>query len=82
MVTRDRFDVSRCDLFLANLLLSKEVSIGTMVEYGWADAFRKPIITLMKKDGIYEHPFINELSGFIAEDIKEAVEIIKNVLLP
>jgi len=53
-----------------------------MVEYGWADAFRKPIITLMKKDGIYEHPFINELSGFIAEDIKEAVEIIKNVLLP
>jgi nucleoside 2-deoxyribosyltransferase len=82
IVTRDRFDVSRCDLFLANLFLSEKVSIGTMVEFGWADAYRKPIVTIMREEGIYRHPFILELSSFITENIEEAAEVIKSILLP
>jgi len=81
IVTRDRFDVSRCDLFFANLSTSSKISIGTMVEFGWADFKRKPIITLLKKDDIiYQHPFIYELSSFIVHDLNTAAEIIKNFL--
>ncbi|MBU1252210.1 MAG: nucleoside 2-deoxyribosyltransferase [Nanoarchaeota archaeon] len=51
IVSRDRFDVENCNIMLANLLGLKEKSTGTMVEYGWADAFRKPIITVIEKEG-------------------------------
>lgn len=42
--TRDRWDVKRSDVVLMNLLGAQQVSIGTMVEVGWADAYRVPIV--------------------------------------
>jgi len=41
-VGRDRFDVQTCDLLLVNLLGATSVSIGTMFELAWTDAWRKP----------------------------------------
>ncbi len=49
IATRDRFDVASCNVMLAYLLGAEKVSIGTMIEFGWADAARKPIITIMGK---------------------------------
>lgn len=48
-VARDRLDVMRCDAVLMNFLGAKTVSIGTCVEIGWADAFRKPVILAMEE---------------------------------
>ena len=45
--TRDMWDVRRCDAILFNLLNAEKVSIGTMIEYGWASAFNKPMITVI-----------------------------------
>jgi hypothetical protein len=36
-MTRDRFDATRCDVLLVNLLGAERVSIGTMMEVAWAD---------------------------------------------
>ena len=82
-ITRDRFDVKSCNIMLANLLGLEKITLGTMIEYGWADAYRKPIITVMEKEGnIHEHYFIRELTGFRVETLEEGLTIAKTVLIP
>ncbi len=83
IVTRDRHDVRTSDLMLVNLRDAPRVSVGTPVEYGWADAFGIPVITVMEKEGsLYDHPFIRGLSGYRVETLEEGIELVKAVLLP
>ncbi len=84
IVARDRFDVGfNCDILLANLLGAEKVSIGTIIEYGWADAFRKPIITIIEKQGNpHNHSMIRELSGFTVDTLEEGLSIAKAILTP
>ncbi len=73
IVNRDRNDVMNCDLLFADLRGAAKASIGSMVEYGWADAFRKPIVTLMEKEGNpHEHAFVNQMSTYVTDDFDEA----------
>jgi hypothetical protein len=44
LTTRDRWDAMRCDVLLVNLLGATKVSIGTVLEFGWADAMDIPIV--------------------------------------
>ncbi len=63
IVTRDRNDVMTCGAMLANLVGASRVSIGSMIEYGWANAWQKPIVTIIEKDSnTHEHSFIREIS--------------------
>lgn len=81
IATRDRFDVTSCDIMLVNFLGAKKVSIGTIVEYGWADAARKPIITVIEKEGNpHDHSMIKELTGFRVENLDEGLLIAKAIL--
>lgn len=79
IVARDRFDVSRCDMMLVNFSGAERVSIGTCVEYGWANAYEKPICTVI--DSLHEHVFINELSGWVVGSLDEGLDVVKHVLL-
>lgn len=81
LTTRDRFDVTSCDILLANLLGAKKVSIGTMIEYGWADMARKPIITVIEKEGnSHDHSIVRELTGFRVENLDEGLYVAKAIL--
>lgn len=81
IVTRDRYDVMNCDLVLVNLLGAPKVSCGTPVEYGWADAFRKPIITVIEDEGSpYDHPFVRQLTGYRVNTLDEGLSIAKILL--
>lgn len=61
IIERDHNDVKICDLVFVNLLGAKRVSIGTMVELGWAMAYRKPIILVMEAMGnIHDHPMVTQ----------------------
>ena len=81
LTTRDRFDVMTCDVMLANFLGADKVSKGTLIEFGWADAFRKPIITVIEKEGNpHEHPFIRELTGFRVETLDEGLKVARSIL--
>jgi nucleoside 2-deoxyribosyltransferase len=81
IVTRDRFDVMSCNVMLSNLLGAKKISIGTVIECGWADAFRKPIITVIEKEGNpHEHAMIRELTGFRVEDLDKGLYIARAIL--
>lgn len=82
LVTRDRFDVMRCDAMLVNLIGAKDISIGTCVEFGWADAYRKPIITAIGENDVHDHGFIHQLSGFVVRTLDEAIEVAQAILSP
>lgn len=76
------WDVRRSDAILFNLLGAEKVSIGTMIEYGWASAFYKPIITVMEnakgeKRNVHEHLIIRRLSGFRVETLDEGLAVVK-----
>lgn len=80
IVARDRNDVLRCDAVLMYLVGAPKASIGTMVELGWADAFRKPIIAVMTPSDVHWHAFVRELSGFIVPTLGEGIDLCVEVL--
>jgi len=81
ITTRDRWDVQTADAVLFNLLGAKRVSIGTMIEYGWADARRIPIITCIEPTGnIHDHPMLREITGFRVDNLQDAVELLDRIL--
>lgn len=82
ITARDRFDATRSDVVLMNLLGATRVSIGTMIEAGWADAARRPIVIAMEEDNVHRHAMLNEVAGFIVPTLEEAVAVVKAVLIP
>jgi len=51
VITRDRNDVRTCDVVVACFLGAIDrPSIGTAVEFGWADAYRKPLVMVVEDD--------------------------------
>jgi hypothetical protein len=78
---RDRFDVMRCDLLLANLLGAQAASIGSIGEIFWADAFRKPIIIVREPFGNpHQHAMLDALAGWVLHDLDEAITCVIKVL--
>mgnify|MGYP001573957807 CR=1 FL=1 len=79
---RDRMDVMRSDLVLVNLLDAQKVSIGTVMEIAWADAWRKPLVIVMGEHNMHWHAMIREVAGFIVPTLDEAIAITSAVLSP
>lgn len=76
IVTRDRFDCRRCDVALFNLLGAKKSGQGTFVEMGWADAYGKPIIVVIEKEGNpFDGLFLREMADYVAATLEEALSI-------
>lgn len=82
IMTRDRLDSTRSDMVLMNLVGATRVSIGTMIEAGWADGARVPLVVAMEDDNIHRHAMLNEAAGFIVPTLEQAVAVVKAVLLP
>lgn len=81
LITRDRFDVASCDVLFVNFLGARDVSIGSLFELAWADAYRKPIVTVMEREGnVHDHKFVREVTGFRAEDLKRGLEITRAIM--
>lgn len=79
-ILRDKIDVQRCDIVLMNLLGASYVSIGTMVELGWADAYGKPVVLVMEPGNVHTHGFVRSLARFKCSSLAEAFETIKTIL--
>ena len=81
VMTRDRFDATRCDVLLVNLLGADRVSIGTVMEIAWADLSRIPIVCAIEPSGNpHEHMMIHEALGYRVPTLKEAIHIVKIIL--
>lgn len=83
ITTRDRFDCMGSDLVVFYLLGAERISIGTMIELGWADAARNPAILIIEKTGNpHEHPMLRETTQFRVDNMKDAIAIAEIILLP
>lgn len=81
ITTRDRWDATRCDLVLANLVGAEKVSIGTVMELAWADAARKPIILVIEPEkNVHDHAMVREVTGFRVSTLEEGLKIAKAIL--
>ncbi len=81
IMTRDFFDCQNCDIVLANLLDTKKVSIGTVMEIAWAYAFNKPLILVLEHEGnVHEHAMIREATGFRVDTVDKAISVANAVL--
>ncbi len=83
IMTRDRFDATRCDVLLVNLLGATRVSIGTTMEIAWADLKRTPIVLCMEAPGTdnpHEHCMITEAVGFRCTTLDEGLHVVRSIL--
>jgi hypothetical protein len=81
VMTRDRFDATRCDVLFVNLLGTEKVSIGTVMEIAWADLCRTPIVCAMEVGNVHEHMMVNEAIGFRVGSIDEGLHTIRAILM-
>lgn len=84
IVARDRMDCMSRDLVIANLLGAERVSIGTCIEFGWADAARVPIVVIVEAEWTnpHDHAMILRLTDFSVPTLDDALDIAAAVLLP
>jgi Nucleoside 2-deoxyribosyltransferase. len=81
IMTRDRFDATRCSALLVNLLGATRVSVGTVMEIAWADAKRTPIVAVMEEEGNpHHHGMVLEAIGFRVATLNEAIHVLKVML--
>lgn len=82
ITTRDRYDCMGSDLVIFNLLGAQRISIGTMIELGWADAARNPAILIMEKEGNpHDHPMVRNTTQFRVDNVKDAIALTEIILL-
>lgn len=78
---KDRFDVWRCDAVVVNLLGAATVSIGSVGEIFWADAWDKPCIVVMETNGnVHDHCMIREAASLVVPRLEDAADIVNTML--
>lgn len=82
-IRRDRYDVLRSHIVLANLTDSektKTVSQGTVWEMVWASEHHKFLIVIMKKGNPHWHSFNRDAASILLPNLDEALEYMKDTL--
>lgn len=77
---RDRFDVQRSDVLLANFLGAPRVSIGSCFELAWASLLQKPYILVMEPEGNpHDHVFVTQTATYRVASLEEGCALIKTM---
>ena len=83
ITTMDHFDVKTADLIFVNFLGAKKLSAGTVMELGWAYAYRKPVVCAIDPDDtVHAHPMIDEAIGYRLPSLDAAIAVTQAILLP
>jgi hypothetical protein len=84
IVRKDKLDVRRSTIVVANFLDAKVVSQGSLIELGWADMADKDIMLIMEKDGsnVHDRFFARDLASYRVDSVEEAAHTINALLLP
>lgn len=81
VMSRDFFDVKRADLLLVNLLGTKRVSIGTVMEIGWAWHMQKPVVVIAEPDNEHvTHLMMQEAISVVVPDIATGIRVVQSYL--
>ena len=84
ITTRDRSDLKNSDAMVACFLDSQDrLSGGTFIEYGWADAWRIPIIGIgFRDDPNLAHLMARDIIGYRVDTLEEGAAILGALLTP
>lgn len=78
---RDYNDVKTSDAILVNLLGTRKISIGTVMEIAWARVFQIPTILIMEEENIHQHGMLT-FGNIVVINIHEGIKAIKQIILP
>ncbi len=74
---RDKFDSTRADILVVNLLNSKRISIGTMMEVAWANLSGRFVVVVMEKEGNpHMHAFVREAASIRFQNTEDAIDYV------
>lgn len=77
---RDRDDVRTSDLIIANFASPERVSIGTVIECAWADAYRKLLIVVLPEHSPANHAMLKEIAQFVVPTLDQALALVPPIL--
>lgn len=77
---RDHWMVKQCDILYANLIGTKTVSIGGMMEMAWAYDNDKHIIVSLEKENIHAHAFVYEAADIVYENHEDAITYLEQLV--
>jgi hypothetical protein len=75
---RNRHQIAKSDALLCNLLHAKDrVSIGSVGEIHWANAFNVPIIIIRESRGnIHDHAILNAIASELCFSLDDACNVL------
>ena len=82
LTQRDKFDTKRSDIIFCNLIGATKISAGSMIEFGWADAWNIPVLTCMEEGNVHDHAMVRALSSWIVPTLDEGIGIVQDLLVP
>lgn len=77
---RDKWMVSQADVVYVNLLDTKRVSIGCMMELAWASLLGKHTVVVMEKENEHRHAFVLEAADILFETEEEAEQYLEKLV--
>jgi len=81
ILDRNKADLQNCDLVLANLLDAARVSIGSVGEIFWANAFGKPVVIVRQEHhDVHDHGLLNSIATCIFYDLDSAIQKVNQML--
>lgn len=81
IAAKNKFDVSNCDLVFAYLPKQDRVSIGTILEIGWASVdISRPIIVVTDDPFLMNHPVLTECCGWCLPTLDAGIEVTVGLL--
>ena len=76
---RDRWMVKQADVVYANMLDTKMVSIGSMMEMAWAFDSGKHVVLAIEPGNIHQHAFVLEAAHVVWESEESALAYLKSL---
>jgi nucleoside 2-deoxyribosyltransferase len=56
------------------------VSIGTVLEIGFAHAHRKPLVLAIESGNVHEHSMVMEIAGFVVNNLPDAIMVVRDLV--
>jgi nucleoside 2-deoxyribosyltransferase len=80
IASKNFFDVGSCDIVFAFMPHQDHVSIGTLLEIGYAKAMGKLVVLVTDDAYLLRHPVIRGCCGWIVEDFQAGLLIVGDLL--
>lgn len=85
IASKNLFDVQNCDMTLAYFPREQRefvghLSYGTIIEVGWANAYRKPTIVVTDDIEVINHPVLSAVAGWLVPDLEAGIDVVTGIL--